>query len=124
MAETKIEADVQTNRLYIRLAGKMENDEAEAAAKEVKAGIEKLESGFDIINDLAEFKPTSGEAVAYVEEAKTYAADAGCAAVVRIEPESPTGKMQFERAEGENYEVAVAETVEKAEKLLDKRREK
>ncbi|SEN00598.1 hypothetical protein SAMN05216388_1001134 [Halorientalis persicus] len=123
MAETDVEVDTGANRLYIRLAGHMEDDEAEAAAGEVEAGVDELDPGFDIVNDLREFKPTSGEAVTYVEEAKTYAAEAGCAAVVRIEPESPTGKMQFERAEGEDYDIAVAESVEAAERLLDQRAE-
>jgi hypothetical protein len=48
------------------------------------------------------------------------------AAAVRVVSESTTGQMQFDRAGDsvEDYQLAKADTVEDAERLLEKRRER
>jgi hypothetical protein len=60
----------------------------------------------------------------HIERGKKGIAENGVSAVVRVMAESTTGQMQFDRAgeDEENYQLAMADSQEKAEKLLDKRR--
>jgi hypothetical protein len=125
MGNWEVDADLETNRLYLTLEGHMDADEVEAAADAVVDATERLDEGFDEVNDMSSFKPSGEEAMAHIERGKRATAENGCAAIVRIVSESPTGQMQFDRAgeDAESYAVAKAETVAEAEKLLDSRRE-
>lgn len=123
MGEYTVEADTDENRMYLELRGHMDEDLAEEATKEVMDAIDQLSPGFEVINDLSEFQPADSAALEHVQRGKQATADGGCAAAVRVQPESTTGQMQFERAEGDAYPVAMAESVAQAEKLLDKRGE-
>jgi hypothetical protein len=122
MAEYVVEADEAENRLYMELHGHFDEELAAEAADEVIAEIEQLSPGLEIINDLSEFQPMNAEAVQHVQRGKEAAADRGCAATVRVQPDSTTGQMQFERADGDDYPVAMADSRAQAEKLLDERR--
>jgi hypothetical protein len=125
MADWNVETDIQNDRMYITLAGHLDEDGAEEAADAVAAAAEEFTGDFAVINDLSEFKPGDQAVMKHIQRAKQAASAAGMSASVRVTPESTTGQMQFERAgEGaEDYAVAMADSVAKAEKLLDKRRE-
>jgi hypothetical protein len=123
MGRWNVDHDVEKNRLYLTLAGKLTEQEASDAADATIDAAKQLEPGFEMVNDVSEFKP-SGEAVdRQIKRGKKGVADGGVSAVVRVTPESTTGEMQWDRAGGgeESYQVAKADSQERAEKLLDAR---
>ncbi len=125
MAEWNHRIDEQENRLYIDLGGHFTAEEAQESTNEVKEMVEGLDPGFEVITDLEEFIPGDEDAVEYVERGKRIIREAGASAAVRVMGEgSTTGQMHFERLgeDEEEYAVAMADTVEQAENLLDKRR--
>ena len=124
MGDWNVRADESANRLYIDLSAHFDAEEAEEANEEVKEAAAKLDPGFEVITNLSGFVPGDQDAVKYIEEGKQIVRDEGAAAAVRVMGEgSTTGQMHFERVgeEEEEYAVAMADTVEQAEKLLDKR---
>lgn len=125
MTDWSVDPDYDKNRLYIHLNGQISADEAEKSTKQVIEAAESLDEGFDIVTDLEGFVPTGQEAVDYVEKGKEVMKENNAAAAVRVMPDSATAQMHFERIgeDKEAYPVAVAESVEQAEQLLDKRRQ-
>jgi hypothetical protein len=122
MGEWNVEADTAENRLYIELSGYIEGEEAEQSTNAVIEAAEQMDEGFDVITDIADVQPGDAEAVENIKRGKEAVAENGAEAAVRISPESATGQMQFERAGDEPYAVAMADSVEKAERLLNQRR--
>jgi hypothetical protein len=122
MGDWNVEADTEKGRLYIELSGYIEGEEAERSTNAVVEAAEKMDEGFDVVTDIADVQPGDAEAVENIKRGKEAVAENGATAAVRITPESTTGQMQFERAGDEPYAVAMADSVEKAEKLLDQRR--
>jgi hypothetical protein len=117
--------DRDANRLYLTLDGFLDEDAAAAAADATIAGAKELDDGFELINDLSEFQPGDQAAMKHIERGKAGIAANGVDAVVRVVAESTTGQMQFDRAgeDKETYELAMADSVETAERLLDERRQ-
>src|SRR6056297_1868393 len=97
MASYDIRADTVNNRLYMTLEGMLDEEQAIAAVEEIEKAIERLDEGFDIVNDMSEFKPMSQDAADAIDRGKAAAARAGVNATVRVTGESIIGKMQFER---------------------------
>jgi hypothetical protein len=124
MGEWNVEADTDKNRLYIELSGYIEGEEAERSTDAVVEAAAQMDEGFDVITDISTVQPGDTEAVENIKRGKEAVAENGAEAAVRIQPESTTGQMQFERAGDEPYAVAMAESVEQAEQLLDQRRAK
>jgi len=116
-----IEIDREANRLYLTLEGLLDDATAEAHVADMLDAAEDLEPGFDMVNDISEFTPMTEGATATIEEGKRGLTEKGVSAVVRVTGESVVGKMQFDRVgDGEEgYHVAMAETVDEAEDLLD-----
>src|SRR6056297_2876813 len=83
----EIDADVQENRLYIDLNGRMETDEIDEAADASVAEAEALREGFDIVNDLSGFKPPSPEAAEPIKRAQAKLKEMGVDRVVRVTDE-------------------------------------
>jgi hypothetical protein len=125
MGNWDVETDDTRNRIYLTLEGHLDVTETAAAADAVTGAAERLDPGFDIINDMSTFVPTSEEAMDHIERGKRALAENGQAAAVRVVSESTTGQMQFDRVGdgAESYQVAKAESMEDAETLLDKRRQ-
>ena len=119
-----VSLDESKNRLYLTLAGHIDESGAAAAADATIEGAKRLEEGFDLITDLSDFQPSDPEAMKHIERGKKGIAKHGVSAVVRVMAESTTGQMQFDRAgeDEESYQLAMADSQEKAEKLLDERR--
>lgn len=121
----EVSIDRSRNRLYLTLEGVLDEETAEAHVEEMLEMAEELGPGFDMVNDISEFKPMTQGATETIERGKRGLEARGVSAVVRVTGESVVGKMQFERVgdDDEGYHVATAETVEEAEELLDGFRE-
>ena len=125
MAHWEMEVDEAKQRAYLTLAGELEAEQHAEAADACERVAERLDEGFDLVNDMRTLKPAGEAAMRETERGKRALAKGGMAAAVRVTSESTTGQMRFDRAgEGaEAYAVAKAESVEQAEKLLDERRQ-
>ncbi|SDF44313.1 hypothetical protein [Halorientalis regularis] len=123
MGSWNMEIDEEKQRAYLTLAGDLGPEGHAEAADACERAAERLDEGFDLINDMRTLKPSDEEAMRETERGKRALAKGGMAAAVRVVSESTTGQMRFDRAgEGEeSYAVAKAESVEEAEQLLDKR---
>jgi len=121
----KVGIDEAKNRLYLELDGHLSVSAAGDAADATIEAAERLDDGFDMINDISTFQPGDPEAMEHIERGKEGIAKNGVAAVVRVMAESTTGQMQFDRAgeDKESYQLAMADSREQAEKLLDRRRQ-
>jgi len=123
MGNWEVDADHDKNRLYITLEGFLDDEESEASSSAVIEAAQSMDEGFDVITDISTAQPGTADAVEHIQRGKEAVAENGASAAVRIAPESTTGKMQFERAGDAAYPVAMAESVEDAEALLDQRRD-
>jgi hypothetical protein len=119
-----MDIDEEKQRAYLTLAGELGTNGHAEAADACEDAAERLNEGFDLINDMRTLEPADEAAMRETERGKRALAQGGMAAAVRVVSESTTGQMRFDRAgEGEeDYAVAKADSVEQAEKLLDQRR--
>jgi hypothetical protein len=122
MSDYEVRTDRSANRLYLRLEGHMDEAQTKAAADEVIDAMADLEPGWEMVNDISEFKPATQDATAHIERGKKAAAENGVGAIVRV-VDNVTGKLQFNRVgkDVQSYEVTEAESLEEAERLLDER---
>ncbi|WP_336001724.1 hypothetical protein [Halorientalis halophila] len=125
MANWDVTVDEAKQRVYLKLGSGLTVEEQAAASDACIEAAKRLDDGFDLVNDMRTFEPTSEEALEEVERGKRGLAENGMGAAVRVVAESTVTQLQFDRAgeDVEEYELAKAESVEAAEKLLDKRRE-
>jgi hypothetical protein len=122
MADFDIEADRTQNRLHMDLRGSLDEEQARSAVETVEEEAAKLSPGFDVINDISEFKPLSQDVTETISEGKEILADSGVGALVRVTGDSALGDMQFSRVGGdEGYAVTKVESVEEAKTKLDER---
>jgi hypothetical protein len=119
MGVLDLERDAERNRLYVEFAGEFDPAEAAAADRVVDAA-DDLEPGFAVVTDSSGFLPSDGEAVQSVARAKAALVERGCAIAVRIVPDNPTAKLQYEEAgaEHEQYLLFSAPDREAAQRLL------
>jgi hypothetical protein len=103
----------------------LDEETAHAAAEATIEGAQRLDPGFQMINDISTFKPVSQQATDAIDKGKAGIADQGVEAVVRIVGDSVVGKMQFDRVgDGDrSYHVATAENRAQAEEFLDRFRD-
>ena len=125
MGNWEVSTDEQKNRLYLTLEGRLSVEEVANAADAVIEASGTLAPGFDQVNDMSAFEPADPDALDHVERGKRGIVENGIAATCRVVSDSTTGQMEFDRAgeDEEEYAVAKTDSVEQAEKLLDKRRE-
>ncbi len=118
----KITVDRAKNRLYVKLDGFMGEEELRDAADMVIAQVKTLRPGFDIINDISEYKPTTPEGVREVERAMKFIVDNGVGHIFRVTASQRIARLQFLRMAYETGTNVVAREVtsfEEAERKLD-----
>ena len=116
-----IKADPARNRLYLRLAGMMMDDDAKKVADTILVEIAKLKPGFAVINDISELKPASEVATAHLKRAQDASAKAGVKRVIRVMGAKTITNMQWNRTlrETQGINAEIVASVEEAERLLD-----
>ena len=117
-----IRADTSTNRLYLDITGRVDADEMAKAADKTLSEAEKLQSGFDIINDLSGFRPPSPEAAEPIKVAQGELKEMGLNRAIRV-VDGETNQVvvnAFERRSRDvGYSGEQADSVEEAERMLD-----
>jgi hypothetical protein len=119
----EITADRSDNRLHIDLSGRMSAEEISEAADATIDEAETLREGFDIITDLAGFKPPSPEAAKPIKEAQAQLKELGVDRVVRVTDEETSRVVvtAFERRSNDvGYSGEEADSVTEAERMLDR----
>lgn len=118
------EADREHNRLYLSLSGRMSGEEIEAAAAETMATAGDLTAGFDLINDLTGFKPVAPEDAKPIKETQKRLVEQGVDRVIRVVDDDTSNVIvqTFERrSQDAGYSGETAESVEDAERMLERR---
>ena len=115
-----VRADVAKNRLYVKLVGFFDYKEMKEATDATIEGIKKLKPGYDVINDISEFKPVGQDTLKEVERGQIYFKKSGIRLGIRVEGKAKLANLQFSRiGKTVDYATESAETLEEAEKLLD-----
>jgi hypothetical protein len=117
-----IRADTSQNRLYLDITGRVDAEEMQEAADKTISEAEKLNSGFDIINDLSGFRPPSPEAAKPIKVAQGKLKEMGMSRTVRVVDDDTSQVVvnAFERRSKDvGYSGEQAESVDEAERMLD-----
>ncbi|MFO0598583.1 MAG: hypothetical protein U0228_24970 [Myxococcaceae bacterium] len=125
MGEYSVRADVEHQRVYLRLAGLLSDDEMMRAADEFIAALRDMKSGFAVINDISECKPLTQKSTLEVKRASEAAVERGMGISMRVVGPSVTATMQFNRnANSVGYQTGTAKSVAEAEKMIDDARKR
>jgi hypothetical protein len=115
-----IRADTTKNRLYVKFIGFFDYKEMKAATDKTIEEAKKLKPGFDVINDVSDFKPAAQDMLKEIERAQSFLKKAGVRHGVRVEGKAKLSNIQFSRiGKAVDYVAEIVETMEEAEKLLD-----
>ncbi len=121
MQKLEVRADIAKNRLYMIVGGFFTDEEMVKAVDQVIEGIKKLKPGFDIINDISEFRPATPQGAEEMKRAQLFAKSAGVGRVIRIVKSAVLGQMQFTRKSKEaGYAGETAASIREAEEMLDR----
>ena len=116
-------ADIDQNRLYVTLKGRIASEESKQAASRVIADLKKLEPGFDVVTDISEFEPATQKEVDILIQVHKVLIESGVNRIARVvgrEIKATVGKIQFERASKLTKVVAENfDSVEDADRYLD-----
>lgn len=115
-----IRADIARNRLYLVLDGFFQDDELVKAADKCISEGAKLKPGFDVINDISNFKPASPKGAEEIKRAQIFIKQNGVKRVIRVVGEAVLAQAQFDRqSKGAGYSADTAATLADAERILD-----
>lgn len=107
------------NRLYITLAGYLEEPERKAAMKAVVAEAGTLRPGFDVISDISGLHPSNQEGFKDLLRTRSALKLKGVGRVIRV-VKIPLSRIQLARvSEAAGYDAEEVESLEAAEQLLD-----
>lgn len=123
MEKYSIYANELKNRLYLILRGFFTDAEVHEAYEHTIAEIKKLRPGFDVINDISDFKPATTVGTEDIKRAQLFAKEHGANRIIRVVGKNKVAAgisaMQFSRtSRTAGYEADIVATVEEAEKLL------
>ena len=115
--------DIEKNRLYVTLKGRIASKESKQAASQVMADLKKLKPGFDVVTDISEFEPATQKEVDMLIQVHKALIEKGVNRIARVigsELKATVGKIQFERASKITKVVAKNfDSVEDADRFLD-----
>jgi len=118
---TEIDVDGARNRLVLTLSGTITKAEAEALLVDLADTLEKLQPGFDVVNDLREFQIGHIAAAAVMEKIIALLQEHQVGRVVRISADSKTALNQFARVtdQVQDYAPVLVSSWEEAEEFLN-----
>jgi hypothetical protein len=119
MGEYEVSYNAANNRVYLKLTGFLNMEEAQGAVGRIKASMGKVGPGFTLLNDMLEFKPAAADVQVAIGEAMKIVSAKKPAKVARVA--TAVAGMQFGRIgkEQAGYEVGTFKTVAEAEAFLD-----
>lgn len=119
MYKTKL--DIEKNRLSVTLSGFISIEEANELKEVITMETQKLAPGFDVINDISNFRLGQDRAGLILKEIIMYLLSIKVNRVVRVVGSSQTGLIQFANYTGnvKAYTVKYVPTMRDAESFLD-----
>ncbi len=93
----QIRKDVSKNRVYIKLKGFFQDEDVKSACEQILTAVKGMTPGFDIVNDISEFKPASSKATEYIAHLQEEVGKLQVGKVVRIVGNNVLGKTQLVR---------------------------
>jgi hypothetical protein len=117
-----VRADQSKNRLYITLVGFFTIEETKKCSQDIIEAIKKLKPGYDIINDISQFKPSTPDVAKEIERVQAHFTATGVRRGLRVVGASALTGMQFNRtAKSAGYDASSnnVATLEEAEAILD-----
>ncbi|MDD5095629.1 MAG: hypothetical protein PHV74_14820 [Dehalococcoidia bacterium] len=120
MGISEARANVEKNRLYMKISGFFTDEEAKETADRSIAAMKKLKPGFDIITDGSELKALTPQGTNDIERVMKIAAELGVGRTVRVVGDK-VSVMQLRRKEREAgaHEAPIASSIEEADRMLD-----
>lgn len=116
-----IRVDTEKNRLYVTLVGFFTLEEMKRCGDETIAATGKLKPGYDVITDIAQFKPGPPEVAKDIERVQAHFRKSGARQGVRVVGANVVSGMQFRRTGAHaEYSSVNVPTLEAAEELLSK----
>lgn len=121
----QVKADIDKNRLFIRIGKVSEKDDKEALIREIEHQIRNLKKGFDCITDLREYEVQPDDAEMVIYRAQKILSEAGMSDVVRvIKRFGALAHFQFDKVSvSVGYHAQNANSIEEAEEILDGKKE-
>jgi len=120
----EVRCDIIKNRLYIKIAGYISEQELKETADKTIENVKKLRPGFSTINDISEVKAGDmPQNTADLVRAQNFIHVSGGGRVIRI-VSSVITKNQFSKSgqkAGSEKDADIAASVEEAERMLDKK---
>lgn len=118
-----VRAVASTNRLYVELAGFLDDAGAEEACAAIIAEAEKLSAGFDIVTDISSFRATTEKGADAIAALQRHLGEMGVRRVVRVVGDSVLPNMQLSRTAreagyGPGVHPDTVHSLEEAEELL------
>lgn len=115
-----VRCDIKRNRLNVILGGIIKLDEAEIVKQEIFEAVDKLEPGFDVLNDLSKFIHGDDSAGSILQDVTKFLSDKKAARIIRVVGQSKTGLMQFARYSqaDDSIEIKYVPTMAEAESIL------
>jgi hypothetical protein len=116
-----IRVDPEKNRLYITLEGFSTIEQVKAAERELREAANNLKPGFDLVNDISNYKPGTSEIVVLFRQIQEMLKNAGMGRVIRVVKKYTITDLQFVRtAKDTGYNAVNVSSVEEADAILDK----
>ncbi len=117
----RIRKDMSKNRIYIKLDGFFQDEEVKSACEQILNAVKSLAPGFDIINDISEFKPASPKATEYIAHLQEEVIKLHVGKIVRVIERNVLSKMQLTRTshKASGYHAHNMATMQEAEEFLD-----
>lgn len=103
------------------MSGVINAHEAQALKAMIVTEVEKLQPGFEIINDISRFQMGPPKAIGEIKRVMQYIEHKKVGTVYRVAGNHQTGHAQFNRAAlgTVHYKIKTAVSIEEAEKKLD-----
>lgn len=116
----EIKKNSAKNRLYVKLRGFLQDEEVKSACEQILKAAKGLAPGFDIINDISEFKPASAKATEYITHLQEEVMKLHVRKIVRVVENNILAKMQLTRtSQKAGYNAYHVSTIQEAEAMLD-----
>ncbi len=121
MAEFEVHADTNKNRVYVRIEGSLNIEEAEQLKEAYADAVDKCSPNFTVLNNVAELRPCISEVQEILKEITDIAHQSGVGKVARIVGETPIAGLQIDRISKSesHYHGESFKSIDEAEAYLD-----
>ncbi|MDQ7799085.1 MAG: hypothetical protein RDU76_09130 [Candidatus Edwardsbacteria bacterium] len=87
----KIWTDPGKNRLYLVIKGSISDDMAKSAADKTMEEAKKLQSGFAVVSDISQARPTGSKGATEIKRAQAFLGYLGVKRIIQVVPRSDNG---------------------------------